>query len=81
MQHIPYLLSYPKIPRQYYWLLEIVFTIPYNSFPLPRHSFLYSVHSLSIFPGYKNICKPESFDTNISHQLFDNITSFVNSQH
>lgn len=56
MQHIPYLLIYLKIPRQYYWLLEIVFTIPYNSFPIPRHSFLYSFNLLSIFQGYTDGC-------------------------
>ena len=29
----------------------------------------------------KNICIPESFNTNISHQLFDYTITFVNSQH
>ena len=27
------------------------------------------------------VCIPESFNTNISHQLFDPILTFVNSQH
>ena len=30
---------------------------------------------------YKNICIPESFNTNILHQLFDYTITFVNSQH
>ena len=29
---------------------------------------------------YNDICIPESFDTNISHKLFDYIITFVNSQ-
>ena len=28
-----------------------------------------------------NICIPENFNTNISHQLFDYIITFENSQH
>ena len=38
-------------------------------------------------PCYKNstgldsFCKPETFNTNISHRLFDYIITFVNSQH
>ena len=27
------------------------------------------------------ICKQESFNTNISHQVFENTITFVNSQH
>ena len=29
----------------------------------------------------KNFCMPESFNMNISHQLFDKTITFVNSQH
>ena len=29
----------------------------------------------------KTICKPESFNTKILHQLFDYTITFVNSQH
>ena len=38
---------------------------------------------LKKWPGSPSLvyCIPESFNTNISYQLFDNILTFVNSQH
>ena len=32
-------------------------------------------------PDLNNLCIPENFNTNISHQLFDYSINFVNSQH
>ena len=32
-------------------------------------------------PVFNKFCIPESFNTNISHQLFDYLITFVNKQH